>query len=260
MWGSHRETTVTFLIDWRVDRCRRVGSGVALGVGLEDRDMISSARTDAELMLAANVGLEHIETYIDRRVDLSPNAESALWLLGWTHTDRRECRRAVGELLARAAHDLTTGGYGRARMTLSAFRCPVEPLRAAICSLTIAGCTAMRPPSRSRARGGRTMASARRAGCGAQRDYLLHRALVAGRRVGSGVFLSAVSAARTRAIPRTGVCLEDGGQTPLEGIHVQPRFVLGPAVDAEGHIEGAAPAGHVAPSVWALVWAAVAHG
>lgn len=44
--------------------------------------MISSAQTDVEPMLAARVGLEHGEAYIDRRVDLSPIATSALWLLG----------------------------------------------------------------------------------------------------------------------------------------------------------------------------------
>jgi len=32
---------------------------MALGVDLENRDMVSSAQTDVELMLAANVGLEH---------------------------------------------------------------------------------------------------------------------------------------------------------------------------------------------------------
>ena len=49
MRGSRREATVRFLTGWWVDGCRKVGRGMALGVGLEDRGMISSEQTDVEL-------------------------------------------------------------------------------------------------------------------------------------------------------------------------------------------------------------------
>ena len=40
---------MSVLTDWRVDECRKVGSGMALGVDSEDRGMISSEQTDVEL-------------------------------------------------------------------------------------------------------------------------------------------------------------------------------------------------------------------
>lgn len=143
-------------------------------------------------------------------------------------------------------------------MTLAAFACPVEPLRAANCSLTMGGCTAMAPTSTSCSRGGRTMPSARRGDCRVAGEHLLQRALVAARRFGSGVFLSAVSAASMRAIRRTAVCLKDAGQTRLEGILARPRFVPDPRWTRKGvpRDRPGRPRGRLTR---ALVWAAVAH-
>lgn len=46
----------------------------------------------------------------------------------------------------------------------------------------------------------------------------------------------------------------------MEGILAQPRFVLGPAVDAEGHFRGNSRGRSRGCLRRALVWAAVAHG
>ena len=90
-------------------------------------------------------------------------------------------------------------------------------------------------------------------------EHLLQRALVAGRRFGSGVFLSAVSAARMRAIRRTAVCLKDAGQTRLEGILARPRFLPDPRWTRKGvpRDRPGRPRGRLTR---ALVWAAVADG
>jgi hypothetical protein len=210
---------------------------MGLGVDLGDRDMSSSAQTDVEPVLAANVGLEHIETYIERRVDLSAIAKSALWLLAWTETDRGERRRAVGELLARH----TRLGNRCLRPRPDDFVRVPMPRRIAQSRDVLIDCGRLRrfgrnvtvvlswrPSNRKRAARGLSVPG----------DYLLHRASVGGRRCGGGVFLSAVSAARMRAIPRTAVCLEDGGRTPLEGILAQPRLVPDPRWTRKGISEG----------------------
>jgi hypothetical protein len=59
-----------------------------------------------EQMVDEDVRLEDIETYIETCVHLPEDTRSALWLFAWTRTDRHQRRRAVGELMARAAHDL----------------------------------------------------------------------------------------------------------------------------------------------------------
>jgi hypothetical protein len=59
-----------------------------------------------ERMLDDDVGLQDIEMYIETCVHLPEGSRSALWLLAWTERDRHERRRAVGDLLARTAHDL----------------------------------------------------------------------------------------------------------------------------------------------------------
>ena len=81
-----------------------MGSGIGLGIDLEDGDMISSAQTDVELMLAANVGLEHIETYISNVALTCLRLPERVVAARWTETDLGERRRAVGELLARRTH------------------------------------------------------------------------------------------------------------------------------------------------------------
>jgi hypothetical protein len=59
-----------------------------------------------EQMLDARASFAEIETYIEENDELPDEAKSALWLLAWVEIDRRERRRAVGELLIGVAHKL----------------------------------------------------------------------------------------------------------------------------------------------------------
>ena len=59
-----------------------------------------------EQMLDARLSFAEIETYIEDNDELHEEAKAALWLLAWVEIDRRERRRAVGELLAGVAHSL----------------------------------------------------------------------------------------------------------------------------------------------------------
>lgn len=62
--------------------------------------------TYVEEMLDEDAGLEDIEMYIETCSHLPADARRTLWLLAWAETRRHERRRAVGELVARTAHDL----------------------------------------------------------------------------------------------------------------------------------------------------------
>jgi len=73
---------------------------------------MQAARAQVERMLAARVGFAEIEKYIEDDVELPSDSKSALWLLAWSETNRRERRHAVGELLSGLGHDL---GYQRGR-------------------------------------------------------------------------------------------------------------------------------------------------
>jgi hypothetical protein len=61
---------------------------------------MQEARRVIEGQLARGCPFETIESYISSRRDLSPEAQSALWLLAWVETDPDERRSAVDELLA----------------------------------------------------------------------------------------------------------------------------------------------------------------
>lgn len=57
------------------------------------------AQEHVEAMVEAHAPFEHIEAYIEARLDLDANAKSALWLFAWAETDRDERREVTRALL-----------------------------------------------------------------------------------------------------------------------------------------------------------------
>ena len=83
-----------------------------------------------ERMLDEDVRLEDIEMYIETCVHLPEDTRSALWLVAWTRTNRRERRRAGGQLIAGTEHDLGVQQPGVGRGSKPSRSHPLRLVRA----------------------------------------------------------------------------------------------------------------------------------